>query len=122
MTGYAQRTVVAPQGYYKTMYESPNARTSDWDRLELDAYFPPGSDTYITVRVRAAQTLEALAGTSWTETPGPYPPATLPIDLKGLGLNGVFLDVEVTLHAENDSESPVLKSIVAVVAAEGETP
>ncbi len=122
MTGYAQRTVVAPQGYYKTIFESPNARTSNWDRLELDAYFPPGSETYITVRVRAAETQDGLASASWTQDLGPYPPAALPVDLKGLGLNGGFLDVEVTLHAENDSESPILKSIVAVVAAAGETP
>src|SRR5690606_28879809 len=69
-----------------------------WQRIDVDALLGPGA--YINVRVRAADTLGALASAAWSDFVGPYPPAQFPVALEHIpNLDGGFLEVELWLFA-----------------------
>jgi streptogramin lyase len=100
MTGYNLRTFVVPSGYYRHTFAGWPQFGTDWRRLDVTAYLP--ASAYLDVRVRAALTVARLQSAPWSPFLGPFPPASLPLDLRtvpGLAGAGDFIEVEVWLFA-----------------------
>ncbi|MBR57778.1 MAG: hypothetical protein CMH54_06940 [Myxococcales bacterium] len=120
MTGYVLGTITAPQGSYRHIFDAPSLRDYEWLRIEIEAVFPADATTWITVRVRAANTNEELATTPWSETFGPYPPQAFPVDLTAANIVGTLMEVELVLHTQTTGASPIVKTIVAVAKPAGQ--
>jgi len=106
-TGFALRTFTAPNGFLRTFVEGCPAGPTQWERITWDATLP--RDTRLEVRVRVANTIEALRSTTWV---GPFEDE--PVDLTAppgpLG-SGRFMELEVTLVSEDESSSPRLETL-----------
>ncbi|GMV42292.1 MAG: hypothetical protein AMXMBFR64_40080 [Myxococcales bacterium] len=115
MTGFALKTVVAPLGYYRHIFEGWAGAQTQWQQITADFVAPTG--TAIEVRFRAANTLAALSAAAWSTTKGPFPPASMPINLAQDGtMLGRFVEVEVKLISNAPGVSPVLKSLSMVAS------
>jgi YVTN family beta-propeller protein len=108
MTGYMLHSFTNPSGYYRHSFGGWGLRVR-WTGLIVDAYLPGGS--YLKVRVRSANSEEELEQTPWSESFGPFPPATFPFDMLPLDLYGHYLEVEVSLYANEEGTSPLIKGI-----------
>ncbi len=115
MTGYAQKTIVAPKGTYRRIYEGWQTGKTQWMQVGLSITTPDG--TYAELRVRSGETLGLLAAAEWTPMFGPFPPENPTVNLSQFGVVlGRYMEVEVTLHS-NSKVTPILKQ-VNIVAAE----
>jgi hypothetical protein len=116
MTGFQQRTIVAPKGTYRHVFQGWQGNETQWMQVGLELTTPDGTSAQL--RVRTADASETLDDAVWTPIFGPFPPALPTVNLSGFGaVIGRYLEVEVTLFAENSTATPILKS-VDVVAAE----
>ena len=115
MTGFALKTVTAPLGYYRHIFEGWAGGQTQWQQITADFSAPSG--TYIEVRFRVANTLAGLAGSSWSLPKGPFPPSSMPINLAQDGtMLGRYVEVEVKLVSNAPGVSPVLKSLSMVAS------
>ncbi|GMU41992.1 MAG: hypothetical protein AMXMBFR23_28580 [Chloroflexota bacterium] len=112
MTGFALKTVVAPEGSYVHTFTGWSGVATKWLQINAAALLPP--DTALRVRWRAANDPTDLALTPWSQWQGPFPPAVMPINLEKQGLvTGKHLQVEVSLKS-SPTGAPLLKSLTAV--------
>ena len=112
MTGFALKTVVAPQGTYVHSFTGWSGAATQWLQINAAALLPP--DTSIRVRWRTANDPTDFATTAWSNYQGPFPPAVMPINLEKQGIiSGKHLQVEVTLTS-SPTGAPILKSLTAV--------
>jgi streptogramin lyase len=115
MTGFALKTVVAPEGTYTHTFKGWEGAVTQWYQINAGVTTPPG--TAFEVSWRTADSVAALAGAPWSAKVGPFPPATMPIDLTDYGaIVGKYLQVEVTLEGSDDGTTPILKSLDIVAA------
>ena len=116
MTGFALKTVVAPEGSYVHTFEGWGGLTTQWHQISASALTPNG--TSISVRYRTANSPSDFAATPWSATLGPFPPVAMPINLTKVGqVTGKYLQIEVKLTSGAQGTTPVLKSIDAVATA-----
>ena len=115
MTGFALKTVVAPEGLYLHTFTGwPDAPTR-WYQILASTSTPAG--TWIELRYRTGDTPETLDAAPWSAVKGPYPPALMPLDLTQEGdIVGKYLQVEVKLVSQAVGQTPLLKSLLAVAA------
>ena len=110
MTGQSFFSHIAPEGTYRAIFPAADGMMVMWRTLSVDYDAAPG--TYIKVRFRSAVTKASLGGAPWSDWMGPFPPETFPIDLPPfLSKNGGFLEVEVALFTESDTDKPAVKLI-----------
>ena len=108
MTGYAAKNYTAPQGYYQHVIPGGPVGSTTWTELIVDCNFQ--GESYLKLRLRAADTVSALANEAWQGPFGPFPPNVFPMDLSAIpDLNGKYLQVEVILIADEDGNSAILK-------------
>jgi DNA-binding beta-propeller fold protein YncE len=119
MTGFAQKTVVAPFGKYTHTFQGWEGGKTKWQQVGFNATTPEG--TWIKVRVRVYDDADKLDEAQWSPIWGPFPPELQPINLNDFGqVIGKFLQVEVTLGSEKGAEqSPILKSLDIVASKFG---
>ena len=67
-----------------------------------------GEGSWVTVRTRSGDTIEAVLGATWSGVSGPYPPDSFPLDL---GIESKFLEIEVTLSSAVSGDTPLLEAI-----------
>ena len=116
MTGYQQKTVVAPKGTYTHTFQGWQGGETQWMQVGLELNTPSG--TSADLRVRAAASEEELEFAVWSPYFGPFPPALPTVNLSAFGaVIGEYMQVEVQLFAEESGSTPILKS-VDVVASE----
>jgi len=113
MTG-SQLRFVNPRGYYRTIFAGCDEMETEWGELDAETWLP--DRTTILVRVRFAETPEALADVEWTvaaSLPGDVFPLSLPELIAAAGLaSGRYLEVEIQLVSEvSDGSEPVTPSI-----------
>ena len=114
MTGYALHNFTAPQGYYSHVFGGWEGFRVQWTAVYVDVEYGDPEFCFVKVRVRTADTPEELAAAPWQGFFGPYPPETFPLDLTVLpDMDGRMLEVEVTLHSESKTCTPLVKSIEA---------
>jgi len=119
MTGYTLNNYTAPKGHYTHVFGfsgwsgtvNETKTTTVWETIDIEATIPPKG--FLKVRFVSGDTLKELETNPWFKEQGPFPPATFPIDLKALKVEGRFLKVEVFLQAGKDKLSPILKSLKA---------
>lgn len=117
MTGYALKTITAPQGYYRHVFEGWQTQATAWNLIYVDADLPGDGKTFVKVRFRVADSIQGLQSQAWFGPYGPYPPAVFPLDLGAIGnIVGRFLEVEVTLYTTDANLVPRLKSIRVVAS------
>ncbi len=117
MTGYALKTITAPQGYYRHVFEGWQTQATAWNLIYVDADLPGDGKTYVKVRFRVADTVQGLKDQAWFGPYGPYPPATFPLDLTAIAsIVGRYLEVEVTLYTTQADLVPRLKAIRVVAS------
>jgi len=117
MTGYALKTITAPQGYYRQVFEGWQTQQTQWNLIYVDADLPGDGKTYVKVRFRVADSIQGLKDQAWFGPYGPYPPAMFPLDLTTIAnIVGRYLEVEVTLYTIDNNLVPRLKK-VSVVAS-----
>lgn len=110
MTGYALKTVVAVEGTYTATFEGCVDVDTNWFDINVAYGAPP--DTHIEVRYRVANDLTSLLAAPWSPTFGPFPPATMPIDLTtGAPVVGKLFQVQVKLVGGPNGASPVVSGI-----------
>ena len=110
MTGYAQKTIVAPAGTFRQIFEGWEDTTTKWLVVELSVNLP--GDTSVDVRVRSAEEVDELEVAFWSPYFGPFPPESLPVNLSEWAeITGRFLEVEIRLHSDIDSNVPILQGI-----------
>ncbi|MFT7624640.1 MAG: streptogramin lyase [Myxococcota bacterium] len=115
MTGFQQKTVVAPTGTYRHVFTGWDNNPTQWMQVGLELELPEG--TSADLRVRVASTKADLADALWTPHFGPFPPELPTVNLSTFGaVIGRFMEVEVTLQSEDSTTTPVLKSIDIVAA------
>jgi len=108
MTGYAAKNYTAPQGYYQHVIPGASFGKTTWTMLEVDVNYQ--GESYLKLRLRAANTVSALAQAAWQGPFGPFPPNVFPMDLTAIpGLVGKYMQVEVILVADEDGNSAILK-------------
>jgi hypothetical protein len=113
MTGFQQKTIVAPQGTYVHEFEGWVGNITQWLKVSIDVYSPGSSASKL--RVRAADTKGLLTSAPWTPYFGPFPPNDPSVNLSGFGtIVGRYLQVEVMLIADQDKNVPKLKNIDVV--------
>jgi len=116
MTGFQQKTVVAPQGTYRHIFEGWTGATTQWMKVSISVTTP--SDSSSKLRVRAANTKGGLDLAPWTPHFGPFPPNDPTVNLSEFGtIVGRYAQVEVLLSAGSDKSAPTLKNIDVVAAA-----
>jgi large repetitive protein len=102
-TGAQHHQFVLSEGTWSVIHDSGRA-SMPWGRVswntEAQGAEPPGSR--ITVRIRAANTREALPTQAFTAVPNNQPFA---------GIGGRFIEVRVSLRAANFSGTPVLSDL-----------
>jgi len=117
MTGYALKTITAPQGYYRHVFEGWETQATAWNLIYVDADLPGDGKTFVKVRFRVADTLQGLAQQAWFGPYGPYPPMTFPLDLTQIAnIVGRYLEVEVTLFTTDANLIPRVKAIRVVAS------
>jgi len=110
MTGYMLHTYTQPQGYYQHVIPGATNGKTKWTQLNLNVTCE--GQSYVQVRLRAANTVSALAQASWKGPYGPFPPNMFPMDLSVIqGLDGKYLQVEVVMVPDKDGHTPLLKGI-----------
>ena len=115
MTGFQQKTVVAPQGTYRHLFEGWTGATTQWMKVSITVTTP--SDSSSKLRVRAANTKGGLDSAPWTPYFGPFPPNDPSVNLSEFGtIVGRYAQVEVLLSAGSDKSAPTLKNIDIVAA------
>ena len=115
MTGFALKTVVAPEGTWIHTFTGWEDAPTRWYQILASTTTPAG--TWIELRYRAGETIEEVEAAPWSATQGPYPPALMPLDLTQEGdVVGKLLQVEVRLVSEAAGQTPILKSLLAVAA------
>jgi hypothetical protein len=108
MTGYAAKNYTAPQGYYQHTIPGGPVGATQWTLLTVDAFYQ--GQSFLKVRLRAADTVSALNQAAWIGPFGPFPPNVFPMDLTVIpGLKGKYLQVEVILIADEQGNSAMLK-------------
>ena len=116
MTGFQQKTIVAPKGTYRHVFKGWAEGTTQWMQVSIELFTPPG--TSAELRVRVADEVAELDGALWTPFFGPFPPELPNVNLSQFGaVIGKFMEVEVQLFSEDALTTPILKS-VDIVAAE----
>ncbi len=117
MTGYALKTITAPQGYYRHVFEGWPSQQTAWNLIYVDADLPGDGKTYVKVRFRVADTVGGLQDQAWFGPYGPYPPSAFPLDLTAIAnIVGRYLEVEVTLYTTDANEVPRLKAVRVVAS------
>ena len=116
MTGYALKTVTAPEGFYRHIFEGWQKGETQWVQILAQTLKPEG--TKVEVRFRAGPSKEGLAELEWSEVFGPFPPAEMPINLMNQP-NTVqpFLEVEVKLYSAEGGATPVLTKLEVIAMA-----
>jgi len=115
MTGFQQKTVVAPKGTYIHVFEGWPEGTTKWMQVGLELTTPEG--TSAELRVRVAHTLDELPNAVWSPFFGPFPPTLPTVNLNDFGqVIGRFLEVEVQLFSQDATSTPILKSVDIVAA------
>ncbi len=117
MTGYALKTITAPQGYYRHVFEGWQTQATAWNLIYVDADLPGDGKTFVKVRFRVADTVQGLGDQAWFGPYGPYPPAVFPLDLMAIAnIVGRYLEVEVTLYTTSADLVPRLKAVRVVAS------
>ncbi len=111
MTGYALRTITSRTGHYREIFEGWQSGVTRWSSIFVDADMPGNGATWVRLRYRAADTLQALQTGLWSSALGPFPPATLPA---AIDVSGRYLQVEVTLGTSEGGLAPVLRGVSAI--------
>ncbi len=115
MTGFQQKTVVAPTGTYRHVFKGWNEAPTQWMQVGMELELPEG--TSANLRVRVADDKENLEEAVWTPFFGPFPPALPTVNLSTFGaVIGRFMEVEVTLQSQDSTVTPILKAIDVVAA------
>jgi len=115
MTGFQQKTVVAPQGSYIHEFEGWSGVPTRWLKVSISTFTP--SDSSAKLRVRAADSLANIEAAMWTPYFGPFPPTDPTVNLNDFGaIIGRYLQVEVVLMAGSDKSAPTLKNIDVVAS------
>ncbi len=108
MTGFAAKNYTAPQGYYQHIIPGAPSGATYWASLTVDVNTQ--GESYLKIRLRAADTVSGLAQQSWKGPFGPFPPNVFPVDLTAIPeMEGKYLQVEVILVADEDGNSALLK-------------
>jgi streptogramin lyase len=105
-TGFALRRITAPSGFVRGLVQGCAMGPSEWETLWVDAQVP--SDGRVQIRLRAADTRDALTSARWL---GPWDAS--PIDLLSvpeLG-EGRYLEVEARLVSGDRRRSPTLRQV-----------
>jgi hypothetical protein len=117
MTGYALKTVTAPQGYYRQVFEGWETQQTHWKSIYVDADLPGDGKTFIFVRFRVSDSAQGLATAEWSGPFGPFPPEVFPLVLGSSGdITGRYLEVEVTLRTTDSALVPRIKKISVVAS------
>jgi len=107
MTGYAAKNYTAPQGYYQHIIPGGPVGATNWTLLDVAVNYQ--GESYVKLRLRAADTVSALNQEPWQGPFGPFPPNVFPMDLTAIpDLNGKYLQVEVILIADEEGNSAIL--------------
>ena len=115
MTGFQQKTIVAPKGSYRHTFKGWANQATQWMQVGLEINTPPG--TSADLRVRVADEKADLPDALWTPFFGPFPPALPTVNLSTFGaVIGRYMEVEVLLFAKESDSTPILKSIDIVAA------
>ncbi|WP_224368858.1 immunoglobulin-like domain-containing protein [Hyalangium versicolor] len=103
MTGYHHSRFVSRQGVWSAVHDS-GATGTNWGtvRWNQEAQGATPTNTSITVKVRAANTRDALASQAF---------ATVANNQTFAGIQGRYLEVQVTLRSVNFSGEPVLSDL-----------
>jgi len=108
MTGYSLHTYTSPQGFYQHVVPGSTLGLTEWTELSVSATTPGQSN--VKIRLRAANTVAALAQKDWLGPYGPFPPNMFPMDLSVInGLDGKYLQVEINLIPDKEGNAPLLK-------------
>ena len=108
MTGFAAKNYTAPQGYYQHIIPGAPSGPTYWASLTVDVNTQ--GESYLKIRLRAADTVSGLAQQTWKGPFGPFPPNVFPMDLTAIPeMVGKYLQVEVILVADEDGNSALLK-------------
>jgi len=113
MTGYSLMNFTAPSGSFRATFESPMRQPVSWDLIHVEAELPGNGQTWLTLRMRAANQLGDLINAAWAGPFGPFPPENLPVDTSDAGVFGLYSQVEVTLHTKAGGITPKVKSVSA---------
>ena len=113
MTGYALKTVTAPEGFYRHIFEGWESGETQWVQILAQTLKPEG--TKVEVRFRSADTELGLANSEWSEVFGPFPPAEMPVNLLSHP-NSIarFMEVEVKLYSAEGGATPVLTKLEVI--------
>lgn len=108
MTGYSLHSYTAPQGFYQHIVPGSTNGVTQWSMLDVDASI--NGESYVKVRLKAAETVSSLPNQDWLGPFGPFPPNVFPMDLSAInGLDGKYLQVELNLIPDEDGNTPLLK-------------
>jgi len=111
MTGYTLMNFTSPSGSFRMTFESTMRQPVNWNKAEIDAETPGDGDTWITIKLRAADQLTDLANATWVGPFGPYPPQTFPANLSFAAIYGLYAQIEITLHSKASGLSPKIKGV-----------
>jgi len=111
MTGYALRTITSRTGHYREIFEGWQTGITRWSSIFVDAVMPGFGTTYLRIRYRVADTIQALQAASWSASLGPFPPAPLPASID---VSGRYLQVEVVLGTNQGGLAPILRGVSAI--------
>jgi|GEM_PF-821249 len=114
MSGYALKTITAPSGYYRTIYNGWPGATTLWDKIIVEATLPGNGITRLEVRYRTADSEINLSGEAWVGPFGPFPPDTFPLDIDA---TGNVLELEIRMITEDPTYIPIIHD-VSVIAYE----
>lgn len=114
MSGYALKTITAPSGYYRQIYNGWPGSITLWDKVIVDATLPGNGITRLEIRYRTADTEVELSSAAWVGPFGPYPPDTFPLDV---GVNGNVFELEIRLITDDPAFKPTVHDI-SVIAYE----
>ena len=113
MTGFAQKTIVSPQGTYRHVFEGWKTGVTQWMQVVLSLATPEG--TWAQIRVRAADSVAGLSAALWSPKWAKTPPNGPSANLSEFGtVIGRYLEVEVTLGSDTGNQTPILKAIDVV--------
>jgi hypothetical protein len=111
MTGYALRTITARSGYYRQTFRGWDVGLTRWSAIFLEADLPGDGLTFARIRYRVADSQAALAATPYSASAGPFPPASLPLEID---VTGRLIEVEVTLGTDDPAYIPTLKGVSVI--------
>jgi len=108
MTGYSLHSYTAPQGYYQHVVPGATNGKTKW--AVLDVNVTTEGESFVKIRLRAADTVSGLSQNEWLGPYGPFPPNVFPMDLTAIpNLNGKYLHVEIIMVPDEDGNTPLLK-------------